>query len=168
MSDRVAVRVRGLMLDERTKAPIVLLQEEGGDRVLPIWIGEPEARAIGSALTEERPPRPMTHDLILDVIHGMRGEILAVTVTALRDSTFFAEIVIEAGGEQVILDARPSDSIAVALRAGAPLYVARELLEGGEIRLPGRPSEPSAEEKAAQLRKFLEELDPGDFGKFGI
>ncbi len=166
----VKVRVRGLMMDERSKSPIVILQEEGGERVLPIWIGEPEARAIGIVLAGEKFERPMSHDLMLTLVKSLKARVVGVSITALKENTFFAEIHLEAGQQQILVDARPSDSIAVALRADAPLFVAEDVMESGQAAaaITGTPPEKSEAEKAAELKKLLEDMDPGDFGRFGL
>jgi bifunctional DNase/RNase len=165
----VRVRVRGLMMDDRSKSPIVILQEEGGERILPIWIGEAEARAIGIVLAGEKFERPMSHDLMLMLVKSMKAKVAGVSITALKENTFFAEIHLERDGEQILVDARPSDSIAVALRAEAPLFVAEEVMASGQgVNVSAKPVEKSEEEKAAELKKLLEDMDPGDFGRFGI
>jgi bifunctional DNase/RNase len=165
----VRVRVRGLMMDERSKSPIVILQEEEGERILPIWIGESEARAIGIVLTGETLERPLTHDLAVTLLKSLGARVAAVTITSLKENTFFAEIHLEAGGEKVLVDARPSDSIAIALRADAPIYVEEEVMGSGQgTGWTAAPKEKSEKEKAADLKKFLEKMDPGDFGRLGI
>jgi bifunctional DNase/RNase len=166
----IRVRVRGLMMDERNKQPIVVLQEEGGERVLPIWIGEAEARAIGIVLTREQVERPLTHDLGLLLIKGLKARVTGIAITALRNNTFFAEVRLESEqGEQIHVDARPSDSIALALRADAPISVEEEVLDSGQATtISTRPAEKSKEEQAEELRRFLEDMDPGDFGRFGV
>ncbi len=165
----IRVRVRGLMMDERSKSPIVILQEEDGERILPIWIGESEARSIGIVLAEEKLERPMSHDLMLTMIRSLKARVAGVTITALKENTFFAEIHLESGGQQILVDARPSDSIAIALRAEAPIFVAEEVLGAGQAgSIAARPAEKSEKEKIAELKKQLEEMDPGDFGRFGI
>jgi bifunctional DNase/RNase len=166
----VPARVRGLVMENPSKTPIVVLQEEDGERVLPIWIGEAEARAIGLALAKETLERPLTHDLLLLLVKGLGAKVTAVSITGLEENTYFAEIQLTTpDGKTVLVDARPSDSIALALRAEASLFVADEVFEGGSpagFRVEER--EPSETEKRAELKKFLEELDPSDFGKFGI
>ncbi len=165
----VRVRIRGLMMDERSKSPIVILQEEDGERILPIWIGEAEARAIGVTLAGEKLERPMSHDLMLTMVKSLKARVVGVTITALKENTFFAEIHLELGGQQVLIDARPSDSIALALRAECPVFVAEEVMGAGQgITLGSPPPEKTAKEKAEELRKLLEDMDPGDFGRFGI
>ena len=165
----VRVRVRGLMMDERSKSPIVVLQEEDGERILPIWIGEAEARAIGIVLAGETLERPLTHDLTVTLLKSLKARIVAITITHLKDNTFFAEIHLESGGQQILVDARPSDSIALALRAEAAIYVDEDVMStgqaGGWSAPPGQKSE---KDKAEELKKLLENMDPGDFGRFGI
>jgi len=168
MADMITVRVRGLILDERSKSPIVILQEEDGKRVLPIWIGEAEARAINMILTREKMERPMTHDLLYTAIKGLGGTVAGISITAIQDHTFFAEIHVECGGEQVLLDARPSDSIALALRAEAPIRVAREVMDSSAQTGPSAGAQLTREQKAERLRKMLEDLNPGDFGSGGL
>lgn len=164
----IPVRVGGLAIDERTKNPVVLLQEIEGTRVLPIWIGPMEAGAIQSELVGKKFQRPLTHDLLASVIEGLNGKVSRVVITDLKDSTFFASIYLDAGGNAVAIDARPSDSIALALRSRAPIFIMDKLFEK-TIDAPatetGAP-EKSPEEKAEDLRHFLEELRPEDFGKW--
>ncbi len=163
----VRVRVRGLMMDDRSKSPIVILQEEGGERILPIWIGEAEARAIGIVLAGEKFERPMSHDLMTTLVKSLKARVVGVSITALKENTFFAEIHLERDGEQILVDARPSDSIAVALRAEAPLFVAEEVMVSGQgVSVSAKPVEKTEEETAAELKKLLEDMDPGDFGRF--
>jgi hypothetical protein len=169
MPKLIQVRIRGLILDERSKSPIVILQEEGGERVLPIWIGEAEARAINMIMAREKFERPMTHDLLLLMVKSLGGRVVRITITALKEHTFFAEIHLEADGEQILIDARPSDSIAVALRAEAPVFVSEEVLQSsGQSGLGVKSTEMTKDEKAAKLKKLLEDMNPGDFGDYGI
>ena len=173
----VEVRVQGLILEPKTQQNIVLLREREGTRILPIWIGPGEAQAIKRILSEEPFPRPLTHDLLHLVVEGLKAKVARIVISDLKENTFFASIVIERDGQMLSIDARPSDSIALALRAKAPIFVNESLLqpppredaeateeteEGGEA--PAR--ELTDEEKAEQLRKFLENLDPEDFGKY--
>lgn len=165
----VRVKVRGLMMDERTKSPIVILQEEEGERILPIWIGEAEARAIGVILARETLERPLTHDLIASLLGSLGATVVSVVITDLRENTFFAEIQLDRAGERILIDARPSDSLAMALRSDAAVFVEEHVLnnahgQGWTAKVPTK----TEAEKAEELRKFLEDMDPGDFGKFGI
>lgn len=165
----VRVKVRGLMIDERTKSPIVVLQDQDGEDILPIWIGEAEARAVGIVLADEEPDRPLTHDLMLTMLKAVGAKVASVHITDLTNNTFFAEIHLEIDGKPVLIDARPSDSIALALRAKADIFVAQEVMESGHGGgWKAKKVVKTDEEKAAELRKFLENLDPGDFGKFGL
>jgi bifunctional DNase/RNase len=160
----VRVTVAHLGLDRSTQSPVVILREDGGERTLPIWIGSPEANAIAMELRGDRPPRPMTHDLLKQLLLGLGGELRRVTITQLRDNTYLAELLVYRGGQIFELDARPSDSSALALRTDAPIFVADELLDrngSGETDPPGAPpSDPEA------LKRFLSKLDPQDLGRF--
>jgi uncharacterized protein len=163
----IPVRVGGLAIDERTKNPVVLLQEIEGNRVLPIWIGPMEASAIHSELMGKKYQRPLTHDLLVTIIDSLKGKISRVVITDLKDSTFFASIYLDAGAGAVAIDARPSDSIAIALRSHAPIFIVDKLFEKSmEPQAMGSPPEKSPEQKAEDLRHFLEELRPEDFGKW--
>jgi len=157
----VEVKVNGLAVDAQAKSHVVILKEKEGERVLPIWIGPAEAQAIARELAGQRFPRPLTHDLLATIVEGLKGRITRVVISDLKENTFFANLVIERDGEVISIDARPSDSIAVALRAGADLFVNEKLLAE-----PGEQEEPTEEEKASELRRFLENLDPEDFGKY--
>lgn len=159
----VEMKVWKLALDERTDTPIVILQELNGKRVLPIWIGRAEARAIAMELAGQKFQRPLTHDLMKTIIQGLDGRIRKVAIAELKDNTFYAKLFVEKGEEIVGIDARPSDSIALALRAKAPIYVADELL-----KTEPASEDLSDEEKAEALRKYLDRLDPEDFGKFPL
>jgi bifunctional DNase/RNase len=172
------VRVQGLILEPKQQQNIVILRELDGERILPIWIGPGEAQAIRRILAEEAFPRPLTHDLLHLVIEGLQGKVARIVISDLKDSTFYASVIIEREGPILAIDARPSDSVALALRAKAPIFVNEELLQ-----LPAREAaegeteeeddeeekvELTEEEKAEQLRRFLEKLNPEDFGKFQL
>jgi uncharacterized protein len=168
----VEVRVHGLILEHKSQQNIVILREVDGERILPIWIGPGEAQAIRRILSEEPFPRPLTHDLLHLVVEGLKAKVTRVVISDLKDNTFFANVFIERESEILSIDARPSDSVAVALRAKAPIFVSDKLLqtpprqeeeeEGDE---PPRKAL-TEEEKAEQLRRYLEKLNPEDFGKF--
>ena len=170
----VEVRVHGLILEQKTQQNIVILREIEGERILPIWIGPAEAQAIRRFLAEEPFPRPLTHDLIQLVVEGLKARVTRIVIADLKESTFFASILIEREGDVLSIDARPSDSIAVALRAKAPIFVNERLLQQPpqateeEEDPPAETREPTEEEKAEQLRRFLEKLNPEDFGKFQL
>lgn len=176
----IEARVHGLGVEPKTQQHVVLLRELDGTRMLPIFVGPFEAQAIARLVKKEKFPRPLTHDLLALLIEGLKAKVTRVTITDLRDGTYFATLLLERGQEVLSLDARPSDSIAVALRTEAPLFVNEELLQSppdqGAMREdePDEPSPPSGEpeaplteeQKAEQLRRFLENLNPEDFGKF--
>jgi uncharacterized protein len=158
----VEMKVWRLALDGRTDTPVVVLQEVAGKRVLPIWIGRSEARAIAMELAGQKFQRPLTHDLMKTVIEGLDGEIRKIAITELKENTFFARVFIQKGGDLIVIDARPSDSIALALRAKAPVFVSEELLK------EQASEDLSDDERAEALRKYLDEMDPEDFGKFPL
>ena len=171
----IEVRVHGLIVEQKTQQNIVILREIDGDRILPIWIGPAEAQAIRRYLAEEPFPRPLTHDLIQIVIEGLKARVTRVVIADLKESTFFASVMVEREGEVLAIDARPSDSIAIALRARAPIFVSEKLLqqppqasEEEEEAPEAEARELTEEEKAEQLRRFLEKLNPEDFGKFQL
>jgi bifunctional DNase/RNase len=173
----VEARVNGLILEHKTQQNVVILRETGGERILPIWIGPGEAQAIRRILAGEPFPRPLTHDLLVLIVEGLKAKVSRVVISDLRENTFYATVLVQRDGEVLSIDARPSDSIAVALRAKAPIFVNEELLQepprrdeegGGEEPPEEPPREPTEEEKAEQLRRFLERLNPEDFGKFQL
>ncbi len=123
------VKVRGLLVDPTSNSPIVLLKDVGSDAMLPIWVGPFEANSIATEIEKVSPQRPMTHDLLRNVINQMGGVVSRVTVTELRDNTFFAVIEISVNGVVVLIDSRPSDAIALALRADCPIFIRDEVLE---------------------------------------
>ena len=167
----IEARVNGLILEHKTQQNIVILREAEGQRILPIWIGPGEAQAIPRILSEEPFPRPLTHDLVVITLEGLKAKISRVIIADLRENTFFASVIVEREGEVLSIDARPSDSIALALRAKAPIYVNEKLLQPAPAEEPQAPEAGEApaltdEEKAEQLRRYLEKLNPEDFGKF--
>jgi hypothetical protein len=160
----VRMRVAHLGLDSNTNAPVVVLQEEDGERTLPIWIGASEANAIALELQGVRPERPLSHDLMRLLVTGLGGELRRVLIAGLRENTYLAELLIYRAGEVFQVDARPSDSIALALRMHAPIFLNEELLdrsaEGAEATSPEPTTDPDA------LKRYLEKLDPQDLGRF--
>src|SRR5687767_7434115 len=129
MSERIRMEVKGLLVDPTTNVPMVLLRGVDQDYVLPIWVGVFEANAIALQLERIETPRPMTHDLLRDVVDALGGQIEQVDVTDLRDGTFHACVVVSREGLRKAVDARPSDAIALALRTGAPIFVAPDVIE---------------------------------------
>jgi bifunctional DNase/RNase len=165
----IEVQVTRLMIDENTNSPVVVLKEAKGERHLPIWIGSNEANAIAMGLSGQKFQRPLTHDLLSTVIRGLRGNVVKILISDLKDNTFYATILLQGEHELLTVDARPSDSIAVALREGAPIFVDEKLLDGQSDRLGGfQPPKQSEEERAAELRRYLEQLSPEDFGRFQL
>jgi bifunctional DNase/RNase len=132
----VLVHVSLVALDAQN-APVVILEEEAGDRMLPIWVGSAEASSIAAEIHQQRPPRPNSHDFAARLIKGLEGQLLRVVVTEIRDGTYYAILVLQANGKRVEIDARPSDAIATALRAGAPILVREEVFQkAGESPAP--------------------------------
>lgn len=153
------VRIHSLGLDQTTNQPVVLLKEDSGLRILPIWIGQPEATAILIAIEGVTPPRPMTHDLLLSVLMAAGLTLERVEITRLEEGTFFATLVLRGeGGSAIVVDARPSDSIALAVRAGCSIHVAEDVLNQAGI-VP----DDEAEQEVERFRDFLETVDPEDF-----
>ena len=161
MEDFEKVTVYGVSFDVASKQPIVLLKVEGKNRFLPIWIGQPEAASILMRLQKAELPRPMTHDLLAATIERLSASVAAVMVTELRENTFFAVIRLETEGQEVRLDSRPSDAIALAVRTDAPIYVSTELLSANGIEFEQEIDD--AEEVVKEFRQFLDEVSPQDF-----
>ncbi|WP_026875844.1 bifunctional nuclease family protein [Jiangella gansuensis] len=151
--------VVGVRVEMPSNQPIVLLREVGGDRFLPIWIGAVEATAIAFAQQGIVPPRPMTHDLFKDVLDAVGVSLEQVRITEVRDNTYYAELVLSGGVE---ISSRPSDSIALALRTGTPIYAAEPLLDEAGV-LMADPDSDDQEDEVARFRAFLEEVTPEDF-----
>lgn len=158
------VTVAQLGMDRTTNTPVVILREKGGTRVLPIWIGPAEASAIALQLQGIKPQRPLTHDLMKDLVVGLGGELRRVVISAVRENTYFAELFIWREDQVFQVDARPSDSIALALRAGAAIFASDELLDESGVEADEPAPDPSLE--AERLKEYLEKLDPQDFGRF--
>jgi uncharacterized protein len=150
-----------LMVDPITNLPIILLRDRDGQRVLPIWVGASEANAIALQIENITTPRPMTHDLLRNVIHDLKAEIRKVVVSDLKDNTFYALIHLEVNGEPLAVDARPSDAIALALRARAPIFVEDRVIDTAKTN-DFAPDKGDAE----RLQKWLESLDPEEMGKY--
>lgn len=151
--------VSGLAVDAANEAPVVLLQQEDGERILPIWIGPGEANAIALRLAAVEPQRPLTHDLLRRIIEGAGMTVREVVITDILDHTFYAEVVLEGDGRLTRIDARPSDSIALALRTGAPILVSDVVYEK---EFGVRPEDDP--ERFDRLRHRLRRIDPGSFG----
>ena len=151
----VTMEIFGLALDENNKSPIIILKGEEGGRVLPIWIGAMEAMAISMALNKVPFPRPMTHDLLLNAIRELGGTVVRIEVTDIEEGTFYAEIVVDFGGGTRRIDSRPSDAIALAVRAECPILVGEEVLESAGVPL----QEGESVIKTEDAEKWMEELN---------
>lgn len=158
----IEVRIRGLMMDPATNMPIVVLKDVGSDTVMPIWVGIFEANAIAIEIEKVAAPRPMTHDLTRNLMRHMNGDLEKIVITELRDDTFFAMLWIRQDGELITLDARPSDAIALALRADCPIFVSEQVMQSAKLNMSGPPEGPTAEE----LRGWLEGLNDEDLGRY--
>ena len=156
----VEMKIKGLMIDPVSNMPIIVLKNSDGASVLPIWVGIFEANAIAMQLEEVVSPRPMTHDLLKNVIEGLSAAVTRVVITDLRDNTFFATIHLDRAGEAMQIDARPSDAMALALRAAAPIFVDREVLDKSEQSGDGDANQ------TERLRRWLETVDPDELGKY--
>jgi uncharacterized protein len=153
--------IYGVSFDMVGKQPIVLLKTIDGNKFLPIWIGHPEAAAILMKLQGATTPRPMTHDLISEVISELDAQCTRVSVTELKDNTFFASITLRVNGQEVEIDSRPSDALAVAVRTSAPIFAAEEVIQESAIEFEHEVED--TEEVVDKFKKFLDEVTPEDF-----
>ena len=158
---QIEMTIKGLMVDPITNMPIVILRDKDGQRVLPIWVGVFEANAIALQIENVTPQRPMTHDLLNNVIHDLRADIQKIVVSDLKDNTFYALIYLNIGGEVTAVDARPSDAIALALRARAPIYVEDRVIDSAKS-VDLAPEKQDSE----RLQKWLENLDADQMSKY--
>ena len=181
--DAIEMFVGGLVLDPNTQAPVVVLKDETGQVTLPIWIGVAEATSIASALKQVPITRPLTHDLMMDIMEELGAQVERVLITDLKDSTYFAELILRVGEKAFVLDSRPSDAIGLAVRAQAPIYVAQQVIDQAQVKFsftstPSEGEAPQAEgeqpeentgEKDLQTidpdkwSEILASLDPDDF-----
>ncbi len=155
-----------LGVEKNTNTPIVVLQERDGDRMIPIYIGHAEANAIAMELADVKFERPLTHDLMQQVIVGLGAELSRVILTRVEKSTYYAELQLRRDDHIIQIDARPSDSIAIALRLKAPIFAAEALLVATSAEGAIGPDASSEPLDSDALKKYLENLDPEDFGKF--
>jgi uncharacterized protein len=156
--------IYGVSFDLVGKQPIVLLKTADGNRFLPIWIGHPEAAAILMKLQGASTPRPMTHDLLSDVLDQMEAKCEKVSVTELRDNTFFASITISMNGSEMEIDSRPSDALALAVRTSAPIFAADDVIEESAIEFEGEEVE-DTEQVVEKFKDFLDNVTPEDFAQ---
>ena len=157
----VEMKIRGLMMDPVTNMPIVILRDTGGDTVLPIWVGIFEANAIALEIEKVTTPRPMTHDLVKNVLFGLDATLKKVVVNELKDDTFYAVIWVERDGEVISIDSRPSDALALALRLDCPIYVEEQVLKTSKATQT--VSDKNVNE---ELKRWLEGLNDEDLGRY--
>jgi len=161
MAMLIEMTIKGLMVDPVTNMPIVILKDKDGDRVLPIWVGIFEANAIALQIENVATPRPMTHDLLRNIIADLDGQVDRVVVCDLKDNTFYAVIHLTVRGERVAIDARPSDAIALALRTRSPILVEENVIDTAKtVDFNADRTDND------RLQKWLESLDPEDLGKY--
>ncbi|UCD93483.1 MAG: bifunctional nuclease family protein [Candidatus Zixiibacteriota bacterium] len=157
------VKVDGLALDVSTNSPVVILSLKEGNKVLPIWIGHAEAWAIAMELSGIGSKRPMTHDMLKTVISALSAKVEKVEITELKEQTFYARVMLKCDGQMHEIDARPSDSIALALKVKAPIFVEEALFE------PGLPDSPTGLKRDSEsLADRLKRINPEDFGKYSL
>lgn len=158
---QIEMTIKGLVIDPITNMPIVILRDQEGQKVLPIWVGIFEANAIALQIENVATPRPMTHDLLRNVISDLNAAVDKIVVSDLQDNTFYALIHLRVNGEEVAVDARPSDAIALALRVKAPIFVEDTVIDNAKT-IDFAPGKGDSE----RLAKWLESLDPEDLGKY--
>src|ERR1700716_3586711 len=155
--------IYGVSFDLVGKQPIVLLKTADGNKFLPIWIGHPEAAAILMKLQSQAPPRPTTH-LLSDMLEQLEAQVVRITVTELRENTFYAQITVQQDGREIEVDSRPSDAIALAIRAEAPIFAAERVIEESAIEFEGEEvTEEEIEEKVTEFKQFLDQVTPDQF-----
>jgi bifunctional DNase/RNase len=176
----IELEVASLGLDKASNTPVVILREVDGERLLPIWIGPGEASAIAMELAGIKFSRPLTHDLLNTVVRSLGSELVRVLITRVVDNTYYASLMLQRNGETITIDSRPSDSVALALRASAPIFADVDLLDRTAVEVegaileagmsgPGPDSRTPVREEAMppeKLRDYLKRLDPEDFGRF--
>ena len=158
---QIEMNIKGLMVDPITNMPSIILRDKDGQRVLPIWVGVFEANAIALQIENVTTPRPMTHDLLRNVLADLKADIVKIVVSDLKENTFYALIHLMVNGETMAIDARPSDAIALALRARAPIFVEDRVIDHAKT-IDYAPEKGDTE----RLQKWLESLDPDDMGKY--
>ncbi len=157
---QIEMSIKGLMVDPITNMPIIILRDKDGQKVLPIWVGVFEANAIALQIENVSTPRPMTHDLLKNVIQDLEATVTKIVVSDLKENTFYALIYLDRNGETIAIDARPSDAIALALRTRVPIFVEELVIDNAKtIDTPEKAD-------SERLQKWLESLDPDDLGKY--
>ncbi len=158
------MQIYGVSFDLVGKQPIVLLKTAEGNKFLPIWIGHPEAAAILMKLQSATTPRPMTHDLVTDMLDQLGAQVVRITVTELRENTFYAQITVQQDGAEVEVDSRPSDAIALAIRADAPIFAADDVIEESAIEFEGEEiNQEDLEKEVSKFKHFLDHVTPDEF-----
>jgi uncharacterized protein len=155
--------IYGVSFDLVGKQPIVLLKTADGNKFLPIWIGHPEAAAILMKLQNASTPRPMTHDLVTDMLEQLDAQVVRITVTELRESTFYASITVQTNGNEIEIDSRPSDAIALAIRADAPIFADERVIEESAVEFENE----TEEEMVTEFRRFLDNVSADEFANGG-
>ena len=155
--------IYGVSFDLVGKQPIVLLKTASGNKFLPIWIGHPEAAAILMKLQGATTPRPMTHDLVTEMLGELGAEVIRITVTELKENTFYASITVQQNGSEIEIDSRPSDAIALAVRADAPIFAAEDVIEESAIEFEGE--DVNEEEIVSEFKQFLDQVTPDEFAE---
>ena len=158
----IEVRIRGFMMDPATNMPIIVLKDVASDAVMPIWVGFFEAKAISDEIDKTASSRPMTHDLSRNLIRHLNATLERIVINGLFNETFFATLCLRQGEDELVVDARPSDAIALALRADCPIFVAEHVLESAKLQPTGSGEGPTAD----QLRGWLEGLNDEDMGRY--
>lgn len=157
----IEMKIKGLMIDPINQMPIIILKDPNSESVLPIWVGLFEANAIALQLENVSTPRPMTHDLLNNILNRLEAKVTRVTITDLKDNTFYAVILMTLHGGEVSIDSRPSDAIALALRADAPIFVEEDVISRAK-----RTDMMRDVGESDRLRQWLDKLDPEDLGKY--
>src|SRR5919109_1037900 len=158
--------IYGVSFDLVGKQPIVLLKTAEGNKFLPIWIGHPEAAAILMKLQSQAPPRPMTHDLVTDMLEQLGAQVIRITVTELSENTFYAQITVQQDGSEIDVDSRPSDAIALAIRSDAPIFAADDVIEESAIEFEGDDiNQEDLEREVSKFKQFLDHVTPDEFAQ---
>jgi hypothetical protein len=158
---QIEMTIKGLMIDPITNMPIIVLRDQAGQRTLPIWVGVFEANAIALQIENVQTPRPMTHDLLKNVLDDLHARVERIVVCALRENTFYANIQLDVGGQTVLVDARPSDAIALALRTRSPIFVEESVIENARTMDTAKESLDTM-----RLQRWLEGLTEDELGKY--
>lgn len=166
----VEMKVKSLMMDPVTQTPIVILRDPSGKAILPIWVGLFEANAIALKLENVDTPRPMTHDLLRAVLESMKARVERIVITDLKENTFYASVRLRCNGEEITVDSRPSDAIALALRTEAPIFVEKTVIDRASrpesIDTAEEDVDDESRKESDELRRWLERLQPEDLGKY--